>query len=234
MNTSRRRLLELAIAMPVFISQARAADMAPTTSRVYPGIDGRLNYQPDEFGNTIHDASHAGYGGGGAAIPTLPVRERLWPVPGENAAHLQAAIDRVAAMAPDANGFRGALLLRAGYYRMATSLRIQASGIVLRGEGMGDTGTILVGTGTGRPPAVAGQGPGQARRDRGLHHRQPARPALGHARQQRPERLRDQGAGAGQGLRQRLAPRLHPVRRRVLTGLGRGRIHVLQRYCHTR
>ncbi len=163
MKLSRRRLLELAMAAPVLIPKARAGDMAPTTSRVYPGIDGRLSYLPDEFGNTIHDASHAGYGGGGVAIPTLPVRETLWPVPGDNTGHLQAAIDRIAALAPDVNGFRGALLLRAGYYRMATPVRIQASGIVLRGEGMGDTGTILLGTGTGRPPATSGQGPGPGR-----------------------------------------------------------------------
>jgi hypothetical protein len=51
------------------------------------------------------------------------------------------------------------VLLRAGYYRMATPLRIQASGVVLRGEGMGDTGTVLIGTGTGRAAGAAG-GPG--------------------------------------------------------------------------
>ena len=51
------------------------------------------------------------------------------------------------------DGFRGAVLLKAGYYRMATPVRIQASGVVLRGEGMGDTGTILIGTGTGRTGA---------------------------------------------------------------------------------
>ena len=47
---------------------------------VYPGADGKLNYLADESGNKIIDASHAGYGGGGIAIPTLPVRESLWPV----------------------------------------------------------------------------------------------------------------------------------------------------------
>ena len=57
------------------------------------------------------------------------------------------------------DGFRGAVLLRAGYYRLATPLRIQASGVVLRGEGMGDTGTVLIGTGT-RPTAA---GAGRAR-----------------------------------------------------------------------
>ncbi len=163
MNLSRRRLLELTMAAPVFISQARAEDLAPTASRVYPGTDGKLSYVADGQGNTIIDASHAGYGGGGVAIPTLPVRETIWPVSGDNTEQLQAAIDRMAALPPDSSGFRGALLLRAGYYRMATPVRIRASGIVLRGEGMGDTGTILVGTGTGRAPAAPGQGPGPGR-----------------------------------------------------------------------
>ena len=77
------------------------------------------------------------------SIPTVPVKETIWPVAGDNTAHVQAAIDKVSALPPDTSGFRGAVLLRAGYYRMATPLRIQASGVVLRGEGMGDTGTIL-------------------------------------------------------------------------------------------
>jgi hypothetical protein len=121
-------------------------------------------YVPDEQGNTIHDSSHAGYAGGGVPIPTVPVKVTIWPVAGDNTENIQAAIDRISALAPDKNGFRGAVLLRAGYYKMAMPLRIQASGVVLRGEGMGDTGTILVGTGTGRPPAAdAAGGPGGGR-----------------------------------------------------------------------
>jgi hypothetical protein len=157
---SRRRLLQLAAA-PALLSRAQAQvlDLAPATSRVYPGADGRLVYVPDDVGNVIHDASHAGYRGGGVALPAAPVRETVWPVAGDNTAHVQGAIDRVSSRTPDASGLRGAVLLRAGYYRMATPLRIQASGVVLRGEGMGDTGTILIGTGTGRP-AGAAAGPG--------------------------------------------------------------------------
>ncbi len=155
---SRRRLLQLGLA-PAMLSRvdAQVADLAPTTSRIYPGADGRLVYVPDDQGNTIHDASHAGYRGGGVAIPTAPVRETIWPVAGDNTQHIQAAIDRVSARPRDAAGLRGAVLLRAGYYRMATPLRIQASGVVLRGEGVGDTGTVLIGTGTGR---TEGAGPG--------------------------------------------------------------------------
>ncbi|HUP03303.1 MAG TPA: hypothetical protein VMU19_04905, partial [Bryobacteraceae bacterium] len=132
--------------------------MRPTVTRVYPGDDGKLVYVPDEQGNTIHDASHAGYGGGGVVIPTAAVRETIWPVAGDNTANLQAAIDKVSALPLDKSGFRGAVLLRAGYYKMAAPVHIQASGVVLRGEGMGDTGTILVGTVTPReatPPAAA-------------------------------------------------------------------------------
>jgi hypothetical protein len=162
MAMSRRRILQLAMA-PAFLSRAQAQvqDLDPTMSRVYPGGDGKLVYVPDEQGNTIHDASHAGYRGGGVAIPTVPVRETIWPVVGDNTEHIQAAIDKVSSRPPDTNGFRGAVLLKAGYYRMATPLRIQTSGVVLRGEGMGDTGTILIGTGTGRTGGGAGGG-GQA------------------------------------------------------------------------
>jgi hypothetical protein len=154
-EVSRRRLLQLAAA-PAFFSRAQtqAQDLDPAASRVHAGVDGRLVYVPDEQGNIIHDASHAGYRGGGVAIPTLPVREAVWPVAGDNTANVQEAIDRVSSRVPDAGGFRGAVLLRAGYYRLATPLRIRASGVVLRGEGMGDTGTILIGTGSGQATLV--------------------------------------------------------------------------------
>lgn len=174
---SRRRLLQLA-AVPALASRPQLADLAPTTSRVYPGTDGRLVYVADAQGNTIHDASHAGYGGGGVPLPSVPVRETIWPVAGDNVAHVQSAIDRVSALPPDANGFRGAVLLRAGQYRLAMGLRIEASGVILRGEGMTDTGTVLIGTGTGRPPTpaagagvVAAPGPGGAGRGGGAGQR---------------------------------------------------------------
>jgi hypothetical protein len=145
---------------PAFLSRAQVDDLPPTVSRVYPGTDGRLVYVPDEDGNTIHDASHAGYGGGGVPIPTVPVKATIWPVAGDNTAHVQAAIDAVSALPQDNSGFRGAVLLRAGYYRMAMPIRIQTSGVVLRGEGMSDTGTVLIGTGTG--PAGGGFGGAQS------------------------------------------------------------------------
>src|SRR6187551_3287715 len=151
-NLSRRDILRFAMA-PIFLSPRQVQDLAPSASRVYPGANGKMVYVPDDQGNNILDSSHAGYRGGGVAIPTIPVRETIWPVVGDNNQNIQAAIDKVSSRPLDADGFRGAVLLKAGYYKTAAPLRIQASGVVLRGEGMTDTGTILIGTGTGRTNA---------------------------------------------------------------------------------
>jgi hypothetical protein len=150
-------MLQIAMA-PAAVAGAQVADIPPTVSKIYPGSDGKLIYVPDEQGNAIPDFSYAGYGGGGVPIPTVPVKETIWPVAGDNQANVQAAIDKVSALPLDKYGFRGAVLLRMGYYKMATPVKIQASGVVLRGEGMGDTGTILIGTGN---PRRGGPGGGQ-------------------------------------------------------------------------
>jgi hypothetical protein len=159
MALTRRSVLQMALA-PALLPLPQLQDLAPTTSRVYPGTDNKLVYVPDEQGNAVIDSSHAGYSGGGVAIPSIPVRETIWPVAGDNTENIQAAINKVAARPLDAGGFRGAVLLKAGYYRMATPVKIDTSGVVLRGEGMGDTGTILIGTGTGRTAGAGGPGGG--------------------------------------------------------------------------
>src|SRR5688572_390673 len=113
-----------------------AQDIPPTTSLVYPGIDGKLVYVADSLGNKIPDFSNAGYKGGGVAIPYVPVKIIVWPVAGDNADNIQAAIDKVSAMPPDIAGFRGAVLLKMGVYALEKPIAIKTSGVVLRGEGM--------------------------------------------------------------------------------------------------
>jgi hypothetical protein len=122
-----------------------AQDIPPTTSLVYPGTDGKLVYVADSLGNTIPDFSNAGYKGGGVPIPHVPIKETVWPVLGDNSANIQAAIDRISALPLDASGFRGTVLLKMGIYNLEKPLTIKASGVVLRGEGMSDIGTIIVG-----------------------------------------------------------------------------------------
>ncbi len=113
--------------------------------------NGRLVYGSDHFGNRIPDFSTAGYGGGGVPIPNVPVRATLDPVPaGDDTPRIQAAIAALAKQPIDSSGLRGALLLRAGVYRIAGTIQVNASGIVLRGEGTDEHGTILVAQGTPR------------------------------------------------------------------------------------
>src|SRR5262245_41368592 len=117
---------------------------------VYPGGDGKLVYETDRRGNRIPDFSHCGYMGGGVPIPDVPVRVVVAPAKGDNGARIQAAIDYVTKLPADAQGVRGAVLLQAGRHEVAGSLRITAGGVVLRGQGQGPGGTVLVATGTDR------------------------------------------------------------------------------------
>lgn len=133
----------LALSLCAFTSQAQ--DIPPATSLVYPGADGKLVYVADSLGNRIPDFSNAGYKGGGVAIPYIPNKVTVWPVSGDNSALIQAAIDKVSEMPLDASGFRGAVLLKMGIYPLDKPLYIKASGVILRGEGMGQIGTILFG-----------------------------------------------------------------------------------------
>jgi hypothetical protein len=116
---------------------------------VHPGPGGRLVYAPDGKGDVIPDYSHAGYKGGGVKLPDAPVRMTLKPGGGNDAGRIQAAIDKVSALSPDKRGFRGAILLKRGRYELEKPLLIQTGGVVLRGEGQNEDGTILFGKWTG-------------------------------------------------------------------------------------
>ncbi len=107
------------------------------------GRDGRLQYGSDARGNRVMDFSYAGYKGGGVALPSVPAARTLKPLAGDNAAQIQAAIDEVSRLPRGADGFRGAVLLETGTYDVASTLRIGASGVVLRGSGSGEGGTTL-------------------------------------------------------------------------------------------
>jgi hypothetical protein len=110
---------------------------------VYLNADQKLVYTPDEKGNIIPDFSNVGFASGEKEIPSVEVVEELEPVPGDNRERIQEAINRVAARPFDANGYRGALLLKKGTYEVNGTLVISKSGIVIRGEGEGESGTVI-------------------------------------------------------------------------------------------
>lgn len=118
---------------------------------VYYGSDGKLEYASDEEQNRIPDYSYAGYRYGAKEPPEVPEVSSIGPVSGDNTEHIQNALDEVGASEPDANGFRGALVLEPGEYEIHGTLYINKSGVVLRGSGDGknpDRDTILVAKGS--------------------------------------------------------------------------------------
>ncbi|HEX7316360.1 MAG TPA: DUF6298 domain-containing protein [Pyrinomonadaceae bacterium] len=91
------------------------------------------------------DFSHAGYGSGGVARPEVPAALRVRPTGGDDTALIQAALERVASSPADARGWRGAVLLDGGTFRVARQLRLRASGVVLRGRDVKLTTVVATG-----------------------------------------------------------------------------------------
>jgi hypothetical protein len=129
--------------------------MAPLISM---GPDGKLIYRPfSERGDRLMDWSYCGYKNSVVPIPDVPVQETLSPPGGtlaekgnmayasgsDSSRAIQAALNKVGQMPADADGSRGAVLLTKGTYYVNGGLNVP-SGVVLRGEGDGEDGTILI------------------------------------------------------------------------------------------
>lgn len=104
--------------------------------------------------NQLVDFSYAGYAANERAIPNVRVRVVVPNTDGDAGLRIQAALDYVGSLEPDAGGGRGAVLLKPGDYKVAGQLVIQRSGVVLRGSGPGKKGTRLIATGQKRRPLI--------------------------------------------------------------------------------
>jgi hypothetical protein len=136
------------------VERLEGRTLLSSSTLVHVDAFGHLSYTPDARGNVIPDFSNVGYRGGDVPVPgdggtlDVPVRAVVTPAPGAADQRIQAAINYVSSLKPDASGFRGAVLLRAGEYDISDHVEIRASGVVLRGEGIGPNGTLLRATGT--------------------------------------------------------------------------------------
>ena len=113
---------------------------------VAAGSNGKLEYKTTPKGDRIVDFSHAGYMGGGVALPMLPVQKKVAPSGGDDTAAIQAAIGEVSAL-PLVKGFRGAVLLRSGTFHCSKPITLAQDGVVLRGSGSGKDDTLIEMTG---------------------------------------------------------------------------------------
>lgn len=112
--------------------------------------DNKLIYTADSLGNRIPDFSYAGYMSGEVPIPNIQVKTVVPLTDGDATSLIQSALDYVASLKPDVNGFKGAVLLQAGEYKVSGSLLLRSSGVVLRGSGVGKSGTKLIAAGKDR------------------------------------------------------------------------------------
>lgn len=150
------------IALGVFTGGAAPAGNESKLVRV--GAGEKLVYTADEKGNTIPDFSNCGYMGGGVRLPVAAVKVALKAVAGgaDDTDRIQRAIDSVGKMPLDAAGLRGAVLLEKGQYRIGGQLVISAGGVVLRGEGNAENGTVLIAAGKRERRLIEVRGEGKA------------------------------------------------------------------------
>lgn len=102
------------------------------------------------------DFSYAGYQAGEAPIPQVPAVLSVRPTSADDTALLQSAIDHLASLPLNPQGFRGAIVLAPGRFRVAGQLHLNATGIVLRGSG--PARTTLVAEGNSRRTLIEAGG----------------------------------------------------------------------------
>lgn len=128
-----------------------AKTVAPKVQAVPPitrAADGRLSYTKDSQGNRIPDFSYCGYLASELGIPTVAVKVIVPAKEGDATIRIQSALDFVASLPMDKDGFRGAVLLGKGVHSVSGGLKLNASGVVLRGSGTDQT--VLLASGTDR------------------------------------------------------------------------------------
>ncbi|MFG6685745.1 DUF6298 domain-containing protein [Mariniflexile sp. HNIBRBA6329] len=115
---------------------------------------GKVVSVPDSLGNKIPDFSYAGYMASEKNIPNVEAKIFVSSQIEDATQKIQAAIDYVSNLKPNASGFRGTVLLDKGIFKINGTLYIKKSGVVLRGSGNAENETILLGTGITREAVV--------------------------------------------------------------------------------
>ena len=125
----------------LFILLPVAAQSTWQSDLVKVDASGHITYVQDADGFVIPDFSHAGYRGGEPIPDYQPPASRTETVTplidADNTENIQQAINKIAALTPDADGFRGVVQLLAGRFMIDGTINLNVSGIILRGAGCG-------------------------------------------------------------------------------------------------
>lgn len=116
-----------------------------------PAIDydseaNRLIYSPSDNGDMLPDYSYAGYRKSNEPLPSsdsIPTVLTLTPSGGNDTNQIADALAKFADLPADERGIRGALLLKAGDWKVTGPIYIKTSGVIIRGEGSGLDGTVV-------------------------------------------------------------------------------------------
>jgi len=125
---------------------------ADSPIQIFP--DGKLIYKVESNGDRVPDFSFCGYMSSETPIPDVTVKVIVPAMEGDATEYIQNAINYVSSLPLDKNGFRGTILLEKGTFNIAGSLTIRTSGVVLRGSGCNNDGTILIGMGVDRATLI--------------------------------------------------------------------------------
>ena len=142
-----KRILACLLCGVALVATAAPKKLSPIVSM---GAGGALVYDFDEHSNRVPDFSTCGYAGGDRSIPLAPVVVVVAPVAGDETARIQTALDYAGSLPLDTNGLRGAVLLLKGRHEVFGGLLITNRGVVLRGQGAGADGTVLIAAGNDR------------------------------------------------------------------------------------
>lgn len=147
----------LIAALFVFLMNATLFAQKPKPIKPLPPVafsNNKLVYTADSLGNRIPDFSYSGYKASEQVIPSIPVKVTVPFIKGDATNRIQSAINYVASLPLDKDGFRGAILLEKGMHEVYGQLKIAASGIVLRGSGIAENGTQIIGAGNDRQTLI--------------------------------------------------------------------------------
>jgi hypothetical protein len=145
-----RLLIVLFFCTVPFVGLAQKAKVVEPPKPVFKGKDGKLAYTPDALGNRIPDFSFAGYMAGEKPVPMAAAKVLVPLKAGDATRRIQSAINYVSKLPVGKDGLRGAVQLEKGIYELDGTITIAASGVVLRGAGMGDEGTVIRAAGLDR------------------------------------------------------------------------------------